>query len=183
MTYALQFRGQVAPLTDGFRKHGRSPGCALVTSLARTGPDVRYVWAEDEVEAVLESTLRFEDREAFSEEGTLHFAPGHALEVRGRGFLVGSPDPCLRQGTTVWEVLGGTGALAGASGWITSNLLLSETGDLTESQLGVIFRDATALTPPGAGTRDVPGASRCSPARPSSECPIQARARIQKEER
>jgi hypothetical protein len=53
-----------------------------------------------------------------------------------------SADPDLRQGTVVWKVNGGQGHFEGASGLITSNLLLSLTGDLTENQLGVIFAPA-----------------------------------------
>ena len=34
---------------------------------------------------------------------------------------------------------GGAGAFDGASGRIVSNFLLSETGDLTDHQLGVLF--------------------------------------------
>jgi hypothetical protein len=35
--------------------------------------------------------------------------------------------------------MGGEGALNGARGLITSNFLLSDTGELTENQLGVMF--------------------------------------------
>jgi len=34
---------------------------------------------------------------------------------------------------------GGAGAFEGATGRIVSNFLLSETGDLTDNQLGVLF--------------------------------------------
>jgi hypothetical protein len=36
-------------------------------------------------------------------------------------------------------VVGGTGRLSGATGWITSNFLLSDTGDLTDTHLGLLF--------------------------------------------
>ena len=58
-------------------------------------------------------------------------------------------DPDLRQGTVVWTVEGGDGQFEGAFGLITSNFLLSATGDLTENQLAVVF--ALAETEAHAG--------------------------------
>jgi hypothetical protein len=139
ITYSLQFRGQAVELYRGLRKQGRAPGCALVTSLTPGGLEARYVWACDDDEALFESTLAFTGDSSFEELGTIHFARGHALHLRGVGELAASPDPHLRQGTVAWEVTGGEGAFAGARGRVTSNVLLSDTGDLTESQLGVVF--------------------------------------------
>ena len=39
----------------------------------------------------------------------------------------------------MWRVDGGEGQFAGASGYITSNFTLSDTGDVTDNQFGVIF--------------------------------------------
>ena len=142
VTYSLQFRGQASALEDGLLKQARAPGCALVTSLTPDGIDARYVWSPDESEALFESTLAFTDETAFEERATIRFARGHVLRLSGQGRLAQSPDPHLRQGTVVWEVVGGEGAFEGASGRVTSNVFLSDTGDLTESQLGVIFRAA-----------------------------------------
>jgi hypothetical protein len=36
-------------------------------------------------------------------------------------------------------VLGGTGQFAGATGRVTSNFVLSDTGELTDNQFGLIF--------------------------------------------
>lgn len=139
LTYSLQFRGQVDSVVGGLRKRGRAPGWALVTTLTAHGLDARYVWSPDEDEAVLESTLAFTAHDRFREAGTILFASGHALRLRGHGQLGPSADPDLRHGTVVWEVAGGAGRYEGATGLVTSNLVLSDTGDLTENQLGVIF--------------------------------------------
>jgi hypothetical protein len=139
LTYSLQFRGQVDRLPGGLRKRGRAPGCALVTSITPDGLDARYVWSPAEDEALLESTLAFTDGDRFREAGTIVFSRGHALRLHGQGELARSADPHLRHGTVVWEVAGGAGRYEGASGRITSNFVLSDTGDLTENQLGVIF--------------------------------------------
>ncbi len=139
MTYSLQFRGQIAELDGGLRKEGRAPGCALVTSLTSDGPEGRYVWLPDDDEALFESLVTFTGDASFEELGTIVFARGHELHLRGAGELAASPDPNLRHGTAVWEVADGMGAFESARGRVTSNFFLSDTGDLTESQLGVVF--------------------------------------------
>jgi hypothetical protein len=139
ITFSLQFRGQVAEAGEQLRKQARAPGGALVTSLTPEGPDGRFVWAPGDEEALFESTLAFHDERRFDEEGTIVFARGSTLRIRGRGRLAPSADPELRQGTVVWSIDGGDGQFEGSSGLITSNFLLSATGDLTENQLAVVF--------------------------------------------
>ncbi|HET9244110.1 MAG TPA: hypothetical protein VFN99_11790 [Gaiella sp.] len=158
ITYSLQFRGQATEYEGGLRKYGRAPGCSLETSLTPEGIDAHYRWASDDIEALFESALVFTAAGIFVERGTIFFMRGHALRLSGRGDLAPSPDPHLRQGTVVWEVAGGEGDFLGARGRVTSNFFLSDTGDLTENQLGVVFVDRPPPAP-GVGTRDVPGAA------------------------
>ena len=61
------------------------------------------------------------------------------MRIRGRGRLVSCADPELRHGSVVWMIAGGDGHFDRSSGLITSNFLLSATGDLTENQLAVVF--------------------------------------------
>jgi hypothetical protein len=147
ITYSLQFRGRASELEGGLRKQASAPGCALVTSLTREGVAGSFVWAPGQEEAFLESTLSFTDRESFEERGTILFAHGHTLYARGRGRLAASPEPHLRHGTVTWKIVGGDGPFEGASGRITSNFLVSDTGDLTENQLGVIFTNDAEPVP------------------------------------
>jgi hypothetical protein len=149
ITFSLQFRGQVVQLGEGLRKQARAPGCALVTSLTAEGPDGHFVWAPGDDEALLDSTLAFQDERRFDELGTIVFALGNSLRIRGSGRLAPSADPDLRQGTVVWTIEGGDGHFEGASGLITSNFLLSASGDLTENQLAVVFPLAENRTPSG----------------------------------
>ncbi len=48
-------------------------------------------------------------------------------------------DRTCSHGAALLEVVAGTGRLAGARGWVTSNYLLSDTGDLTDTHLGLLF--------------------------------------------
>ncbi len=78
------------------------------------------------------------------ETGELSFGDADAVTFRARGALGASPDPHRRHGTAVLEVTGGRGRLAGARGYVTSNFLLSESGDLTDHHLGLLFLDRPA---------------------------------------
>ena len=42
-------------------------------------------------------------------------------------------------GTVSWKIEGGSGQFAHAQGFITSNFLLTESGDLSDYQSGLIF--------------------------------------------
>lgn len=92
-------------------------------------------------EAHLECRLTFLDDDRFEEVGTISFGNGNTLRFRsaGAGTLGASADPGLRHGAVAWDVDGGAGSLAGATGRIVSNFLLSDTGDLTDHHLGVLF--------------------------------------------
>ena len=85
--------------------------------------------------------LTFVDETRFEEVGTISFGNGHALRFRtvAEGTLEPSAEPGLRHGSAAWIIDGGAGALQGATGRIVSNFLLSDTGDLTDNQLGVLF--------------------------------------------
>jgi len=73
------------------------------------------------------------------EAGEITFGDGGAITFRARGALGSSPDPTLRHGTAILEVTGGRGRLAGVRGFVTSNFLLSDAGELTDHHLGVLF--------------------------------------------
>ncbi len=55
------------------------------------------------------------------------------------GHLAPSPDPRLKQGTVAWELDGGSGRFAGATGRITSSFTVTEEGEVADEQLGLIF--------------------------------------------
>jgi hypothetical protein len=76
--------------------------------------------------------------------GELSFGVGDAISFRARGALGSSPDPRRRHGTAVLEVTGGRGRLAGACGFVTSNFLLSDTGELIDHHLGLLFLEQAA---------------------------------------
>jgi hypothetical protein len=99
-----------------------------------------------DAEARLDSLLRPADDQQFTEAGTIEFGHGHALRLSGRGELIQTASPELRQGVAVWVVEGRDGQFADANGRITSNFLLSQKGELTDCQLGVVFARRACFT-------------------------------------
>ena len=139
IAYALQFRGEAVALGDGrFHAETRAPSCVLVTVDGRDGIGGRF----EEVgsgEAVCARDLELRDDGTLSETGEIVFGARAAISFRAEGEIGASPDPRLRHGTAVCEITGGRGRLAGARGYISSNFLLSDTGDLTDHHLGLLF--------------------------------------------
>jgi hypothetical protein len=133
IAYSLQFRGRLDEVSAHvLEASATAPGSVLETTVDDDGVQGHFMSAGEGDEAVRQSRLVFGHR------NTIRF------RTVGLGRLAPSPDPHLRHGTVVWEVEGGEGQFEGASGRITSNFFVSDTGEMTDNQLGVIFiRDGT----------------------------------------
>lgn len=141
VTYSLQFRGVASHAAPGvLNLRARAPGGALTTVLDEEGVHGAYAIGPDEsAEALLEARMVVTDG-AFEATGSISFGTGHVLRFRTRdGRLEPTPDAHLRQGTATAEVEGGIGQFADASGRITSNFFISDTGEVTDNQLGLVF--------------------------------------------
>jgi hypothetical protein len=141
ITYALQFRGRASSLgSDRIRFRLTAPSSALVSSL---GPDGLHGAYEDVAggDATLETELALHAHSTFDDAGTIEFGQGNSVRFRsiGLGRLVACPDPNLKHGTVIREVEGGNGQFARAEGRIASNFLVSDTGEVTDNHLGLIF--------------------------------------------
>jgi hypothetical protein len=102
------------------------------------------LWAESRAVAGIEEALcrrELDVREdgSLAETGVLSFGADAALTFRAHGVLGASPDPAIRHGSAVLGGTGGNGRLAGARGFVTSNFLLADTGELTDHHLGLLF--------------------------------------------
>jgi len=139
--YSLQFRGQARRVrTDLLRLRLRAPSSALVTTVGAMGVGGRFVDAPGG-EAFFRSELAFGDGSSFHDTGTVEFGHGNRLRFHsiGRGHLAPCPDPHLRQGSVVRRIEGGEGQFVGSEGLITSNFLFSDSGEVTDNHLGLIF--------------------------------------------
>ncbi len=137
----MQFRGEATSSATGALSAAMTaPSCRLVTTIDADGVHGSFEPAPGE-EATFRSRLFFADPSSHDERGTLVFGGGHVLHVHrvGTGVLRTSSDPHLRHGTAMWEVERGEGQFEDASGRISSNFFVSDTGELTDNQVGVIF--------------------------------------------
>jgi hypothetical protein len=123
-TYSLEFRGHATPL---------EPSVLLTRASAPEG--------EGGGEALLEARVTLLDENEFELAGTVAFGSGNALRFRsyGRGVIEPSPELGLRLGSAICDIDGGSGELESATGRITSSFLISDTGELTEHQVGLVF--------------------------------------------
>jgi hypothetical protein len=78
----------------------------------------------------------------FTETGSIAFGEGdHMLNFStvGQGELIPSADPKEMSGAVTWKVDSGEGQFQGATGYITSNFLVSDQGEVTDYHFGLIF--------------------------------------------
>jgi hypothetical protein len=141
IAYSLQFRGRASSVdSDRIRFRLTAPSSALVT---RLGPHGVHGEFEDVSggDATLEAELSLREQSTFDDAGTIEFGHGNSVRFRsvGLGRLVPCPAPNLRHGTVVREVQGGDGQFLRAEGLITSNFLVSDTGEVTDNHFGLIF--------------------------------------------
>jgi hypothetical protein len=148
LTYALEFRGEASQEGDLVLLRASAPPCTHVTQLRNDGVDAEFVYDDGGVEAFLDARLVLDGGGTFSVTASVDFGHGHELRLRtiDNGRLVDSADEHLSHGTAALEVVGGTGQFEGATGRITCNFVLSDTGDLTDNQLGLIFLHADAFS-------------------------------------
>jgi hypothetical protein len=141
LTYGLEFRGEAAEEGGALVKRASAPPCQHTTRLVNDGVDARFLYDDSGAEALLEARLVLNGRGTFSETVSVDFGHGHELRLRtvDDGRLTDSADANLRHGTAILVVVGGTGQFEGATGRITSNFVVSDTGDLTDNQLGLVF--------------------------------------------
>jgi hypothetical protein len=93
-------------------------------------------------QASFESQVTFTGEASFQEVGSITFGDkGHRLyfSTVGQGYIGSSADPQLKHGSVIWKVERGEGQFAGATGLITSNFFVSDSGEVTDNHFGVLF--------------------------------------------
>lgn len=131
LSFALELRGHATPV---------SPGVLLTRASG-----VHGLFGRDG-EALLEGRLSLLGDTAFELAATIGLGDGSAIRLRTvePGSFGDSEQSGLRTGTAICEIDRGSGRLAGATGRIVSSFLLSDTGELTDTQAGVVQVAETA---------------------------------------
>jgi hypothetical protein len=78
---------------------------------------------------------------SFDETGTITYGSLGSVEFRtlGQGYMFPSGIEGLQRGGVLWEVTGGTGQFAGATGVITSNFSVSSEGKVVDNYFAVLY--------------------------------------------
>ena len=125
--FALQFRGEAAPLADAV---GVLKAQTRAAGVPETGGG----------EARFSSIVTMVGDGAFVESGAIDYGGGSSLsfDTVGQG-RIGPAAAGGMAGAVIWKVVEGKGRWAGASGYVTSNFTVSEKGDVVDNQTAVLF--------------------------------------------
>lgn len=143
VVFALEFRGKAGPLPGSETKRQArttAPSQIFQTVLGPDGIEARVGQIEGDA-AVLESHVeRFSDG-SFVEDGTITYgrAGSVSFSTVGRGWVGPSPVAGRVHGGIIWTVTGGTGALTGVQGVITSSFTVSADGDVVDDHFARMY--------------------------------------------
>jgi len=143
IVYSMQFKGKAVPGHESgvLKATTSATSCTLKTVIGPDGIEGSFHPAEGGM-AFFESEVRIAGQHAFTETGTITFGEDDdslTFSTVGQGTLGPSADPKYSAGAVTWKIESGEGRFAGASGYITSNFVLSQDGEVTDHQVGVIF--------------------------------------------
>jgi hypothetical protein len=143
LCFALEFRGRGAavPGEPGRRRASTTaPSQRTWTRLGAGGVEAGVEPAGGET-ATLEAEVRMTGESTFVESGRIRYGTAGAVTFRtvGEGVRGPSPIPGLVHGAVIWEVTGGEGTLAGASGLITSSFTVDARGDVVDHHVARLF--------------------------------------------
>jgi hypothetical protein len=134
LVFALTFRGRGIDVAPGRRRaRTTASGQLLRTVLAPAGVEGSVEPLEGDT-ASLEAEVELMDDGTFLEAGRIRYgaAGGVTFRTVGRGIRGPSGIPGRVAGAVIWEVTGGDGAFAGATGFITSNFSVDGTGEVVD---------------------------------------------------
>jgi len=143
LIFALQFRGTAAPVAGAAGKLAAKTTAR--SQVHRTAFDGKGVQAGLESSAggtaTFESQVEMLGEGTFLESGTIAYGKAGTVSFKtvGRGVLGPSGIEGLQRGAVIWEVTGGTGQLAGASGLITSNFTVGAKGEVVDNHFVQLF--------------------------------------------
>ena len=140
--YAMQFKGKAGPgpSANVMKALTSASSTTITTEIGAEGVHAS-IKPTPGGKAEFESEVTLAGETSFLEKGTIRFGDGNRLQFSTieHGYLGDSADPKLKSGAVMWRVDSGEGRFAGASGFITSNFTLSDAGEITDNQFGVIF--------------------------------------------
>jgi hypothetical protein len=143
IVFVLEFRGKAGAVPgSATQRQARTtaPSQLFETVLGADGVHTRIGQVGGDV-AVLESRVERSGDGSFVEDGTITYgrAGSVSFDTIGRGWVGPSAIPGLVHGGVVWRITGGSGALSGARGIITSNFTVNGDGDVVDDHVARLF--------------------------------------------
>ncbi len=144
ITYVLQFEGEGTPdeTEGGIRVSCRAHGCTISTGVGSGGEiRSRFQKAGSEIADFHSLVVPCGDG-LFDETGSISFHDGESVltfETVGKGHMSEAPGKGVQRGAVIWRIVSGSGALSGATGYITSNFTLTEGRHVLDHQMGLIY--------------------------------------------
>lgn len=143
VVFALQFKGNASPVpgADGKLQVRTSAGSQVL----RTGLSPKGVQAAVEAgggeSATFESEVQITGEGTFLESGSITYGGAGKVTFKtvGQGLIGPSGFKDLQRGAVMWEVTGGEGQFAGATGLITSNFAVDAGGEAVDNQFARLF--------------------------------------------
>lgn len=145
IVYAMHFRGQLsrsAGNESDLRVTSSGTSCTMETVVGASGAETTLHPAAGDL-AFEETQIHLTGQHGFEGSGVLTFGDDgeHSLrfEAANGGQLGPSGVSGVMAGAVSWRVSGGEGRFASASGFITSTFTVTDSGELSEYQCGLIF--------------------------------------------
>lgn len=143
LIFALQFKGSAGPVPGAegkLRAKTTASGQVLRTALSDKG-------AQGSVEpagggsATFESEVQITGEGTFVESGSITYGSAGKVTFKtiGGGVLGPSGIKDLQRGAVIWEVTGGEGQFASATGLITSNFTVGAAGEVVDNHFAQLF--------------------------------------------
>ena len=145
VAYVMHFRGHASRSGDAhteLRFSSIGTSCKIETTLGSEGLQSSLQATQGDV-AFFEAELTLTPPDSFTGRGTLTVGDASAHVLRFAtvhpGHLAPSTQPGMMAGTVSLHIDGGEGQFASATGFISSTFTLTDTGDLSDYQCGLIF--------------------------------------------
>ena len=141
--YCMRFEGSGVPNNDGgteLSATATGKSCVLTAVVGASGLTSNHEGVDGR-DATFTSQISILGDGIFTESGTITFGGDNRIHFStvGTGFMGPSPDEKVNHGAIIWKVDRGEGQFEGATGWITSNFSISDTGRVVDNQFGTIF--------------------------------------------
>ena len=143
IVFALQFKGSAGPVPGAEGKlRAKTTASGQVLRTVLTGKDVQgTVEPAGGGSATFESEVQIIGEGTFVESGSITYGSVGKVTFKtvGRGILGPSGIQDLQRGAVIWEVTGGEGQFAGATGLITSNFTVGAAGEVVDNHFTQLF--------------------------------------------